>query len=74
LQDLLDEDDRAGLTFADQSSALPSLSAAFERLDRYPWHRLYPVTVHPEYFEPIMAAVSQRGGATEVRRWRSELT
>ena len=74
LEDLLDEEDREGLLFRDKSGELISFNAALKILNRYPWHRLLPLKIHPEYTEAIMSEVSRRGGAREERRWRSELS
>jgi hypothetical protein len=53
-----------------------SWDAALRLIDRYPWHRLYPLVVHPEFRARIWAAVQNRfegdqGFAeTEIERWR----
>ena len=47
-------------------------------MDRYPWVRLHPVAVHPEFAERVRAAVDERlaalgpGGSTEYRREKWE--
>ena len=51
--------------------------AALKLIDRYPWHRLYPLTVHPEFCERVWAAVQDRFGSDasspndwQLERWR----
>jgi len=46
---------------------------AFAAMDRYPWHRLYPVKVDPDFSETVYAAVEARGGPEAVQRWREIL-
>jgi hypothetical protein len=49
LYDLLNEEDREGLTFRDASDWVDSFETALARLDRYPWHKIYPLQVHPDF-------------------------
>ena len=42
-------------------------------LDQYPWPKLYPLSVHPDYYQSILAEVGQRAGEMEVERWRNEV-
>jgi len=37
-----------------------SWEEALGLLDRYPWHRLYPLGLHPEFRDRIFAAVAER--------------
>lgn len=43
-----------------RSGLLDTWDAALQRLDRYPWYRLYPLQVHPEFRDAIFEAVVSR--------------
>lgn len=43
-----------------QSVMADSWDAALRLIDRYPWHRLYPLTVHPDFGELVWAALHDR--------------
>lgn len=43
-----------------RSGWVTSWEEALARLDRYPWHRLYPIALHAEFRERILAAVADR--------------
>jgi hypothetical protein len=50
-----------GNPLADQKQMIAkSLSDGLKLLDRYPWHRLSPILVHPEFRADILAAVTER--------------
>jgi hypothetical protein len=57
-----------------ESAVVQSWQAALRLVDEYPWHRLAPLTVHPEFRERIWAAVQQRFRNASDRghheRWR----
>jgi hypothetical protein len=55
---LPDEFDEPGIR--KNSKVVSSWEAALRLIDRYPWHRFYPLTVHPEFCERIWAAVQNR--------------
>jgi hypothetical protein len=55
---LLDLDD--GEVIDEESAVVGSWSAALALLDKYPWHRLYPLEVHPEFRGRVMQAVVAR--------------
>jgi hypothetical protein len=42
-------------------------------LDRYPWFRLVPLVVNPEFLDGVLLEVRKRGGLDEEIRWKSEL-
>jgi hypothetical protein len=42
-------------------------------LDRYPWFRLVPLVVNPEFLDGVLLEVRKRGGIDEEIRWKSEL-
>lgn len=62
-----------------QRNAIDTLDAALTVLDRYPWYALFPLQVHPEFFERIVAAAKERHakrpGARpfDERRWQHAL-
>ena len=43
-----------------RSGTVGSWPEALGLLGRYPWHRLHPLSVHPEFREPIWEAVLSR--------------
>src|SRR3954470_11876708 len=59
-----------------RSALVPSWEAALALLDKYPWPKLYPTTVHPEFQQQIWVAVKQRlqniwgCPARELDRWQ----
>ena len=73
LYDLLSDEDRSGIEFSSQSEYVRSFEEALNMLDRYPWPKLYPLEVHPEYLDTVLAQVRQRSGKTAESRWRERL-
>jgi hypothetical protein len=72
--DLLDEEDLSGLGSLDNTSApVYSLPEALALLDKYPWYRLTPLQVHPEFRLVILGEVQKRGTPEEVASWNSRL-
>jgi hypothetical protein len=59
--------------YYERSEYMPSIQDAFKRLDKYPWFRLYPLIVHPEFSDIILSEVRKRGGEIEETRWREML-
>ncbi len=55
----LDEDDGAGESINHQYIA-NSLEAALTLMDRWPWHRFHPITIHPEFSERVFAEARSR--------------
>jgi TPR repeat protein len=74
LYDLLSKEDRSEIAnyFASTEYA-QSFDEALKLLDKYPWFRLYPVYVHPEFVNAVLFEVGNRGGAEETTRWRDQL-
>jgi len=75
IADLLSEDDRAGLghrDFHQRSGVVDSFDEALKLIDRYPWHRLYPLKVHREFYDRVLEVVERRGGCAE--RWKHILS
>jgi hypothetical protein len=60
LRALFNAEDREGLEFWHQTDWVQSFESALALLDRYPWHRLYPLQVHPDFRQQVWAAVQQR--------------
>jgi hypothetical protein len=74
LSGLHKEDDSIGASeFSSRSQRADSLDGAFVLLDRYPWHCLHPVEVHPDLRAEVLREVKRRGGGTEEKRWRTTL-
>ena len=48
------------------SEAVPSLEAALKLFDDYPWTRLMPIEVHPEFRASILKAVEERNSTFAV--------
>jgi hypothetical protein len=59
LRDLLSEEDCEGLELQSESSWVDSWEAALALFDKYPWHLLYPLRVHPHFVTQIWAAVRE---------------
>ncbi len=58
-----------------KSPVVQSWQAALALLDQYPWQRLFPLTVHPEFSERIWSAVrnqlkNDRGSGFHLGNWR----
>jgi hypothetical protein len=61
------------------SGAVDSWEAALRLLDRYPWHKLYPLQVHSEFGPQIWSALEKRFGSgatskSNMDRWRELCT
>ena len=70
LVDMLLPEDRVGMVAYERSDYLSSLEKALKRLDRYPWFRLHPVEVHPDFLDQVLLEVKKRGGESQVEKWR----
>ena len=75
LYDMLSEEDQRGMRVEDfaRTEYAPTCQEALRRIDRYQWFRLYPLEVHPEYLDAVLAEVRKNGGLDEVARWRERL-
>jgi len=47
-------------TIGHRTAVVESWTEALELLQRYPWHRLQPMTVHPEFHQAVLDAVRAR--------------
>ena len=61
------------------SNAVDTWEAALVLLDRYPWHKLYPLQVHSEFGPQIWSALEKRFGSgatskSNMDRWRELCT
>ncbi len=75
LYDMLSEEDQRGMGVEDfaRTEYAPTCQEALRRIERYQWFRLYPLEVHPEYLDAVLAEVAKNGGLEEVARWRERL-
>ena len=75
IADLLSEEDLAGFgpeDFYHRSDFVSTFDEALDLIDRYPWHKLWPLEVRPKFHDRVFAAVKQRGG--DVERWKDRLS
>lgn len=69
LKDILGDEDSRGMVFTETTPPLATLADAIAKLDRYPWHALHPLRLHPDFATQVLADVKVRGGARAVERW-----
>lgn len=67
--DLLSEEDRAGITPISRTPYMYSIEEALLSLCRYPWFKLFPMEVHPDFLDTILKEVKRLGGHSQVERW-----
>jgi hypothetical protein len=72
-RELLSDEDLEGLVLFELGDYVPSFQDALKLLDRYPWFRLYPLVVHPNFLDLVLSGVKKRGGTEEETRWREML-
>ncbi|MDM7986625.1 MAG: hypothetical protein QUS13_04775 [Smithella sp.] len=73
LKALMEEKDAKGIKFTSTSGQLQSFADALIFLGQYPWHRLYPMFVHHDFIDPVLAAVMTLGGQKELDRWKQRI-
>ena len=73
LMDFMDKEDASNFNYCSETGQFRSFDDALGVLDRYPWHRLYPLFVHRDFIDLVLKAVENRGGETEANRWRRKL-
>ena len=73
LKELMDEKDAEGIKFTSTTGQLQSFADALIVLGQYPWHRLYPMFVHHDFIDPVLAAVMTLGGQKELDRWKQRI-
>jgi len=71
--DLLDEEDQEGVTPVSRTKCAFSIEEALMLLSDYPWVKLCPMEVHPNFLDTILAEVRRIGGQKEVGRWKKLL-
>jgi hypothetical protein len=69
----LSEEDQEGVSPRSQSRLIPSFNEALDLLDRYPWIRMSPVSIHQEYREVVLMAVRTRIGSSKDEESRDAL-
>lgn len=69
----LSEEDRAGVVPQTTSTAAQSWELALAQLDKFPWPKLAPIQIHPDFAERILAVVDKRGGQELAARWRNRI-
>ena len=69
LRDMLPEEEQEGLKFYERSGYVASLADALALFDCYPWHKLYPEQVHPDFRQKIFEVVVSRFEAEGEDRW-----
>lgn len=65
---LLDDEDLDGLPPMVTRSEWGSWREALDFLDRYPWHRMVPLFVHPGFVQRVLRALKKRG-VTDAREY-----
>jgi hypothetical protein len=73
LKDLLPEEDTEVIAFKSKTAPLHSFADAMVALGPYRWHLLYPMFVHQDFREPVLAAVMKLGGEKLAHRWQQLL-
>ena len=53
----------------ERSGPTNTFEDALSQLDRYPWFRLFPLEVHPDFTESILREVEKRGGKEAAEDW-----
>lgn len=76
-EDLLGPDERQGVNFRGLSGVVSEFDDALELLNQYPWHKLFPIHVHPEFRRNVFEAVEKRfnllGGRNDnLYEWKRE--
>jgi hypothetical protein len=61
------------LSTRNRSEPVDSWNAALSLLDKYPWHKLYPLEIHPEFRKQVWTAANERFEGDGEPRSRSRL-
>lgn len=61
LQNLMTEDDAAGLKFQSSSEAVTGWDGALLALSRYPWQNLFPLFVHRDFVDLVWHEIERMG-------------
>lgn len=73
LKESMTEEDAEGISFESETERLHSFTDALYALGDYPWHQLYPMFVHQDFVDPVLAAVMELAGEKDATRWRRKL-
>ena len=73
LKEFMDAEDAEGISVESETERLHSFADALIALGDYPWHELYPMFVHQDFMDPVLAALKELGGEKVVTRWRRKL-
>jgi len=65
---LLNEADRERLEFKHVAGWMDSLDSALRLLDKYSWHMMYALQVHPHFRRQIWAAVQRKAREVDSER------
>ena len=57
----------------ERSGPTSTFEDALSQLDRYPWFKLYPMQVHPDFARLVLREVRRRGGDEAAREWTRNL-
>jgi HD domain len=57
----------------ERSGPTSTFEDALSQLDRYPWFKLYPVKVHPDFAGLVLREVRRRGGHEAAGEWTRNL-
>jgi hypothetical protein len=78
--ELIDEEPINEEPFQRKATIVNSWEAALDLLDQYPWCKLYPISIHPDFRQKVWVALHERlhhnSGTTEfdLKRWRELCT
>ena len=74
LKESFEDEDLGSLgVLVNTSESVTSLPEALALLDKYPWFRLIPFQVHPEFQVAILREVQERATPEEVASWKERL-
>jgi GTP pyrophosphokinase len=69
IADLLPDEEFGKGELIERSAHKPAFEDALSLLDQYPWFRLIPMMVHPEFEKSILREVETRGGKEAAENW-----
>ena len=61
------------MSLSGESGKLLTFDEALRNLGRYPWHRFYPLHVHPNFVNAVLQEVTTLGGTKQAERWKQIL-
>lgn len=54
---ILSDEDKEGISFETSHGSVQTIAEGLELLNKYPWHQLYPLRVHPEFQQSVYDTV-----------------